>query len=64
MRTNDLARELGVKSKDILESLPALGIMKKRSHSSQFEDGEVAEVREFFRSGSRSTVRGLLLIDC
>ena len=42
MRINELARELEVKAKAILDYLAEIGIDDKRSHSSAIED-EVAE---------------------
>ena len=48
MRINDLARELEVKSREILESLPGLGIDGKRSHSSSLEDDQVLKVKRYF----------------
>jgi translation initiation factor IF-2 len=49
IRINDLARELEVKSKAILEYLPELGIADKRSHSSAIEDEVAEKVRAHFR---------------
>jgi translation initiation factor IF-2 len=37
IRINDLARELEVKSKAILDSLPEVGITEKKTHSSSLE---------------------------
>jgi len=50
IRINDLARELEVKSKAILDYLPQLGITDKRSHSSALEDEVAEKVREHFRA--------------
>jgi translation initiation factor IF-2 len=52
IRINDLARELEVKSKVILEYLPELGITDKRSHSSALEDEIADRVRAHFRTVS------------
>ena len=57
MRINDLARELEVKSREILESLPDLGIQGKRSHSSSLEGDQVALVRAYFDRGFASQPR-------
>jgi translation initiation factor IF-2 len=53
IRINDLARELEVKSKAILEYLPELGITDKRSHSSAVETDVAEKVREHFRAASQ-----------
>ncbi|MFB3921879.1 MAG: translation initiation factor IF-2 [Terriglobia bacterium] len=50
IRINDLARELEVKSKAIIEYLPELGITDKRSHSSALEDDDADKVRAHFRA--------------
>lgn len=46
MRVNDLARELGVKTKVILALLPSIGIQTKHSHSSSLSEEEVKRLRE------------------
>jgi len=53
IRINDLARELEVKSKAVLDYLPELGITDKRSHSSAVEDDVAEKVREHFRALSQ-----------
>jgi translation initiation factor IF-2 len=45
VRINDLARELEVKSKQVLDLLPELGITEKKTHSSSLEDDEADKVR-------------------
>ena len=40
VRVNDLARELEVKSKEILDALTAVGVTEKKTHSSSIEDDE------------------------
>ncbi|HLJ29191.1 MAG TPA: translation initiation factor IF-2 [Candidatus Angelobacter sp.] len=56
IRINDLARELEVKSKEILDSLPEVGVKEKKTHSSSIEDHEAELVRRYFaaKSGSAS----------
>src|SRR5262245_34569250 len=49
MRINDLARELEVKSKAVLDYLLEIGITDKRSHSSAIEDELADKVRAHFR---------------
>jgi translation initiation factor IF-2 len=50
IRINDLARELEVKSKAILDVLPEAGISEKKTHSSSLEDHEADKVRAHFRA--------------
>src|ERR1035438_416079 len=60
VRINDLARELEVKAKPILEALVTLGLDpdKKKTHSSSIEGDEAEKVRNFLngrRSGATTT---------
>ena len=50
IRINELARELEVKSKAIIEYLLEMGITDKRSHSSALENDLADKVRRHFRS--------------
>src|SRR6516225_4006217 len=50
MRINDLARELEVKSKAVLDYLVEIGLTDKRSHSSAIEDEVAEKVRAHFRA--------------
>ncbi len=52
IRINDLARELEVKSREILDTLSAVGITEKKTHSSSLEDHEAELVRKYVRSRS------------
>ena len=54
IRINDLARELEVKSKAILDALPEVGVTEKKSHSSSLEDHEAEKVRAKFRAASEA----------
>jgi translation initiation factor IF-2 len=56
IRINDLARELEVKSKAILDVLLEVGVTEKKTHSSSVEEDEAEKVRKYFsaRSGSAS----------
>src|ERR1700748_3393435 len=56
IRINDLARELEVKSKSILDVLPEIGVTEKKSHSSSLEDHEADKVRARLRSASAAQV--------
>src|SRR5512146_112395 len=49
IRINDLARELEVKSKSILDLLPVIGVTEKKTHSSSIEEHEAEKVRAHFR---------------
>ncbi len=55
IRINDLARELEVKSKEILDSLTAVGVTEKKTHSSSLEDHEADLVRKHLRGRSDSS---------
>jgi translation initiation factor IF-2 len=48
VRINDLAKELEVKSRQVLDCLPLLGISDIKTHSSSLEYWEVAKVKEYF----------------
>src|SRR6202163_221338 len=52
IRINDLARELEVKSKSILDVLPEVGVTEKKSHSSSLEDHEADKVRARLHAAS------------
>ncbi len=49
IRINDLARELEVKSREILDSLTVVGVTEKKTHSSSLEDHEADLVRKHLR---------------
>ena len=53
VRINDLARELEVKSKPILDALEAIGVTGK-THSSSIDADQAERVRDYFKTGSRS----------
>ena len=55
IRINDLARELEVKSKEILDSLTAVGVTEKKTHSSSLEDHEADLVRKHLRGRSEAS---------
>ena len=48
IRINDLARELEVKSKAVLDVLQELGITEKKTHSSSLEADEAEKVKKHF----------------
>ncbi len=55
VRINDLARELEVKSKVILDILPEVGVTEKKTHSSSVEEDEAVRVRAALGRGGKST---------
>src|SRR5262245_58020587 len=54
IRINDLARELEVKAKAILDELEEIGIAGKKTHSSSIEDDEAEKIRKHFSAKSGS----------
>jgi len=58
VRINDLARELEVKSRQILDVLAELGLGEGKTHSSSIEDHEADKVRGQFQHGSRPAGQG------
>ncbi len=52
IRINDLARELEVKSKAILDVLPVVGVTEKKTHSSSLEEHEAEKVRAHFQASA------------
>ena len=59
VRINDLARELEVKSREILDVLPKIGITEKKTHSSSIEEDEAERVKKYFAEQSPATPRGM-----
>jgi len=55
VRINDLARELEVKSKSILDALTAVGVTAVKTHSSSIEFDEADKVREYLTKGRPSS---------
>ena len=53
VRINDLARELEVKSRPILDALEAIGVSGK-THSSSIEVDQAERVRAYLKNGSRA----------
>src|ERR1700678_4035974 len=54
VRINDLARELEVKSRPILDALEAIGVTGK-THSSSIEADQAERVRDYFKNGGKSS---------
>src|SRR5450759_4164857 len=55
IRINDLARELEVKSKEILDVLTTVGVTEKKTHSSSLEEHEAELVRKHLRGRSEAS---------
>src|SRR5271156_3769373 len=55
VRINDLARELEVKSKAILDTLALVGVTEKKTHSSSLEEHEAEKVRVYIRSSAEGS---------
>ena len=55
VRINDLARELEVKSKAVLDYLPSIGVTEKKSHSSSLEHDEADKVRKHFAKAAEAS---------
>src|ERR1700677_3766490 len=58
VRINDLAREMEVKSRQILDLLAELGLASGKTHSSSLEDYEADKVRAQFERNTRSSGQG------
>ena len=56
MRINELAREVEVKAKAILDYLAEIGIEDKKSHSSAIDDELAEKVKAHFRQVSEAPV--------
>src|SRR5579863_8245532 len=58
VRINDLAREMEVKSRQILDVLAELGLANGKTHSSSLEEDEAEKVRARIQSGTRASAHG------
>src|SRR6202789_3712400 len=54
IRINELARELEVKPNVILDLLPELGVMDKKTHSSSLDDDVALQIRQRVTGGNGS----------
>ncbi|HEU5409517.1 MAG TPA: translation initiation factor IF-2 [Candidatus Acidoferrales bacterium] len=50
IRINELARELEIKAKVLIEYLPEIGVTEKKTHSSSLEHDQAEKVRRHFRA--------------
>src|SRR5277367_4114744 len=55
VRINDLARELEVKSRAILDTLALVGVTEKKTHSSSLEEHEAEKVRVYIRCSAEGS---------
>ncbi len=62
VRINDLARELEVKSKSVLDALEQVGITEKKTHSSSLEYDEAERVRVFFKRGTKPAAKAAVQV--
>ena len=53
-RINELARELEVKAQAILDILPKVGVIEKKTHSSSIEEDAADKIREHFRQQNQA----------
>src|SRR6185437_264144 len=58
VRINDLARELEVKSRSILDALTAVGVTEPKTHSSSIEANEAERVRDYLKNRRGGTQSG------
>ncbi len=58
IRINELARELEVKAKAIIDYLPEAGVTEKKTHSSSIEVEAAVKVREHFRALAEAEAAG------
>src|SRR5215813_8272699 len=63
VRINDLARELEVKSKEILDVLLKVGVTEKKTHSSSIEADEAERVKKFFAGQHGPTSKAAKVIE-
>jgi len=57
VRINDLARELEVKSRSILDALTAVGVTEVKTHSSSIEADEAEKVRNYLTKAGQAAQR-------
>jgi Translation initiation factor IF-2, N-terminal region len=57
MRINELAKELEVKAKAILDALHEIGVTEKKAHSSSISDEEAEKVRQHFLKSHQATMK-------
>ncbi len=63
VRINDLARELEVKSRAILDALTHVGVTEKKTHSSSLEEDEAERVRQHFQRTGKNGAGAAKVVD-
>ncbi|HET6216072.1 MAG TPA: translation initiation factor IF-2 N-terminal domain-containing protein, partial [Acidobacteriaceae bacterium] len=63
VRINDLARELEVKSRAILDALTHVGVVEKKTHSSSLEEDEAERVRQHFQRTGKNGASAAKVVD-
>ncbi len=63
VRINDLARELEVKSRAILDALTHVGVTEKKTHSSSLEEDEAERVRQHFQRSGKNGAGAPKVVD-
>ena len=63
VRINDLARELEVKSRAILDALTHVGVTEKKTHSSSLEEDEAERVRQHFQRSGKNGAGAAKAVD-
>ncbi|MGB8537369.1 MAG: translation initiation factor IF-2 N-terminal domain-containing protein, partial [Acidobacteriaceae bacterium] len=63
VRINDLARELEVKSRAILDALTHVGVIEKKTHSSSLEEDEAERVRQHFQRSGKNGAGAARAVD-
>ena len=63
VRINDLAREMEVKSRSILDALTAVGVTEKKTHSSSIDEPVAELVRKRVHGEGAAQPEGLLEVE-
>src|SRR5580692_308324 len=58
IRINELARQLEVKSREVIDKLHELGIAEKITHSSSIDDDKADQLRRYYRGESYAPLPG------
>jgi translation initiation factor IF-2 len=58
IRINELARQLEVKSREVIDKLHELGIAEKVTHSSSIDDDKADQLRRYYRGESYAPLAG------
>src|ERR1700722_2188537 len=58
IRINELARQLEVKSREVIDKLHELGIAEKVTHSSSIDEDKADQLRRYYRGESYAPLPG------